>query len=113
MDINIIVIYKISMNKLKSTVTNFFNPKNWSSKKRTRRRNFTYKSGKDVKGPMGIKFRVDTGKKTYVNPIILLPYLAFKKKTKKQKGAKKRRMRTLKKTLRRKRSNRKRRRKKK
>lgn len=96
------------MDKLKSTVTNFFNPKNWSSKKRTRRRNFTYKSGKDVKGPMGIKFRVDAGKKTYVNPIILLPYLAYKnykktKKTTKQNGGKRK---TRKKKRRRKRKKR-------
>ena len=61
-----------------------------SSKKRTRRRNFTYISGKDIKGPHGIKLRVNDGKKTYVNPIILLPYLAYKnyKKNKKNKKTK-------------------------
>tara|TARA_B100001142_G_scaffold313408_1_gene349859 strand:- start:722 stop:1051 length:330 start_codon:yes stop_codon:yes gene_type:complete len=79
------------MNKIKKAATKLFNPKQWSSKKRTRRRNFTYISGKDIKGPYGIKLRYDSGKKTYVNPIILLPYLAYKnykknKKTKKQKG---------------------------
>ena len=76
------------MNKIKKAATKLFNPKQWSSKKRTRRRNFTYISGKDIKGPYGIKLRYDSGKKTYVNPIILLPYLAYKNYKKKQKNKK-------------------------
>jgi hypothetical protein len=81
------------MDKIKNAATKLFNPKQWSSKKRTRRRNFTYISGRDIKGPHGIKLRVDSGNKTYINPIILMPYLAYKnykknKETKKQNGGK-------------------------